>query len=674
MRRLVIAEKGSAALRLAVVLSGGTFKRRRAGITVFEFSKEGIDYSVIGLRGHIVELDYPDVFREWDLAALEALVAAEPSERVSEPAIGDALHALGATADEAWICTDFDREGELIGVEALRLVREVRPDITAKRPRFSALTRSDIEGAFADPAEVDVRLAASARAREEIDLAWGAVLTRFLSLACGLRGRDFLSVGRVQTPTLGLCVERERAIEEFVPEPFWVVAATLGSDPPVSATHAVEGFWRRDEAEAAQGRAQLAEDAVVVEFDARTAEGHRPPPFNTTMFIGEATRLGMSAAHAMQIAEDLYRHGLISYPRTDNTVYPPSLSMRSVLERLRESDLAAEVAELLALETLRPSRGPVQATDHPPIYPTGSATKQTLKADPWRVYELVVRRFLATVAPLAKERDAVAEFDVGGEAFFARARDVVDPGWRKYYGPPPPHATLPPLTVGDRLPIVAVVQERHETAPPVRYAQGEMIEAMEGKGLGTKSTRHEIVQKLYDRGYVEGRRLRVTAAGRAVVEALEAHGGQVTRPDLTAALELAMDGIAHGDREAAEVVRESRLLLAAVLQEMRTHEAGIANWVRTAIEDEVEVGPCEKCGGTMVLRRARTGRRFLGCSNFPTCRNSRPMPTSGFLTASEETCERCGARKLTRVHRGIADLWCATPTCSEDELTKILGV
>ena len=661
MRRLILAEKFSAARRLAHILSEGTTEKVRAdGFSHFTFSTGGIDVFVFPLRGHVVEIDYPDADRDWRTTDLDALIDTEPIRRESPPALHDALRQFADTIDEVVLATDYDREGELIGIEALETLRERRPDLPARRARFSSMAAGEVRRAFAAVVEPDWALAEAAAARQRIDLAWGAVLTRFLSLACDLRGRDFLSVGRVQTPTLGLLVEREREIEEFVPEPYWVLTATLESEPPTAATHATDRFWRRDE-------------AVVEGFDARTVEGHRPPPFNTTSFLAEATRLGMGAARAMQLAEGLYRRGLISYPRTDNTVYPPSLNLRSTLERLRESDLAAEASELLGLESLRASRGPVRATDHPPIYPTGAGTRSGLKGDAWRVYELVVRRFLATVAPATQERDSVAEFDLGGERFFARWRDFVELGWRKYYGPTPAGATPPSLTPGDRLRVLAVVEEPRETDPPPRYTQGELIVAMEEKGLGTKSTRHEIVQKLYDRGYAGGRRIRVTAAGRAVVEALEAHGGQVTRPDMTAALELAMDGIARGEREAAEVVRGSRALLAAVLAEMRAHETGIARWVRTAIADEVEVGPCERCGGTMLLRRARTGWRFVGCSNFPTCRNTRPMPGSGLVTPTEERCEQCGARKLARVHRGAADLWCATPTCSDAELARILG-
>jgi len=133
VRRLVIAEKGSAALRLAVVLSGGSFKRRRLGVTAFEFERDGVAHSVIGLRGHIVEIDYPEEFRDWDATDLGALTTANAVERVSEPRIADALRVLAAESEEVVIATDFDREGELIGKEALEVIREVSPNVTVMK-------------------------------------------------------------------------------------------------------------------------------------------------------------------------------------------------------------------------------------------------------------------------------------------------------------------------------------------------------------------------------------------------------------------------------------------------------------------------------------------------------------------------------------------------------------
>jgi len=667
-----MAEKGSAALRLAIVLSHGKFHRKNRGVATFEFDRDGIDYVVVGLRGHIIELDYPEAFHAWEDSALEALVGTTPEERVSEPAIADTLRALATEVDEVLVGTDYDREGELIGVEALKILREAKPGLPARRARFSALTRAEIEDAMAHPVEVDERLAAAARARGVIDLAWGAVLSRFLSLACGLHGRDFLSAGRVQTPTIGLLVDREREVEEFVPQAFWTVSAALGP-PEFTAVHASSPFWHRDEADAAQGRAQLAEEAHVLESRTETVQGKRPPPFHTTAFLSEATRLGLTAARAMSIAESLYQSGLISYPRTDNMVYPPTLGLRGALEKLRDSDLAAEAEEVLAQAEIHPSRGPVDATDHPPIYPSGAGRKDDLKPDSWKVWELVARRFLATLAPYSVFEDVDLTLDLGGEPFAARGRRLLEPGWRRYYGPPFSGTPVPSVPEGTSLAVVAVSEESRETQPPAAYSQGRLLEAMEDQGLGTKSTRHDIIAKLYQRGYIEGRRITVTAAGRAVVEALEAYGGLVARPEMTAALEREMDLIARGDKTSAEVVEESRRLLASALAAMRAQESGIADWVRSAIANEREVGPCE-CGGRLEIRRARNGRRFVGCSAYPKCKVTRSVSTVGLVLPSGETCAKCGSRLLTRVHRGLADHVCVTPECMEDELTKAMGV
>src|SRR3972149_5372748 len=142
VRILVMAEKGSAALRLAIVLSHGKFHRKNRGVATFEFDRDGIDYVGVGLRGHIIELDYPEAFHAWEDSALEALVGTTPEERVSEPAIADTLRALATEVDEVLVGTDYDREGELIGVEALKILREATPGLPARRARFSALTRA----------------------------------------------------------------------------------------------------------------------------------------------------------------------------------------------------------------------------------------------------------------------------------------------------------------------------------------------------------------------------------------------------------------------------------------------------------------------------------------------------------------------------------------------------
>ncbi len=221
MRRLIVTEKFNASIRIATILSGGKSKRSYVeGTPVFEFTQGEDRVQVVGLRGHIINLDYPDALNDWARVDLKELVWAEPQKVVTAGKIGAALKVLAAQADEVVIATDFDREGELIGVEALGLIREARPEIRVRRARFSALTKWDIEDAFANLVDVDYPLASSAESRQSVDLAWGAVLTRFVSIASKQLGRDFLSVGRVQSPTLALIVDREREIENFVPQDF----------------------------------------------------------------------------------------------------------------------------------------------------------------------------------------------------------------------------------------------------------------------------------------------------------------------------------------------------------------------------------------------------------------------------------------------------------------------
>jgi len=573
-----VTEKFNASVRIATILSGGKSKRAYVeGTPVFEFTQGDDRVQVVGLRGHIINLDYPDALNDWARVDLKELVWAEPQKVVTAGKIGAALKTLAAQADEVIIATDFDREGELIGVEALALIREARPEIRVRRARFSALTKWDIEGAFANLVDVDYPLAWSAESRQSVDLAWGAVLTRFISIASKQLGRDFLSVGRVQSPTLALIVDREREIENFVPQDFWTVHAKFrkdvaGASVEFETSHEHGPFWARGEAETAMAQAESAPQGLVREYLQNEREERPPPPFNTTMFAAEANRIGFGAAQAMRIAEDLYQSGFISYPRTDNTVYPSTINLRSVLEKLHESPFAAEARELAGQERIVPSRGRTEATDHPPIYPVQGVGRDKVKReDHWRIYELVVRRFLATVSPNAVAEVAEAKIDLGGQVFLAEGYRIKELGWRKYY----PYwivreAVLPPLAVDESLERAGPVALREDrTKPPGRYSEGSLLQEMERLGLGTKSTRHEIIKKLYDRKFIEGKYPRPTTSGRAVIEALEDHAERITQPEMTAHLEADMEGIATGVRAREDVVRESQQMLSEVPRRSR---------------------------------------------------------------------------------------------------------
>src|SRR2546425_1688 len=193
----------------------------------FTFSSGGDDVIVFPLRGHIVEIDYPESARDWVETDLDALVDLEPVRQESPPALHDALRGLADSIDEVVLATDFDREGELIGVEALETLRHQHPNLPARRARFSAMTTSEVRRAFENLVEPDWALAEAAAARQRIDLAWGAVLMRFLTVECGSE-RQVLSAGRVPTPTLRLAAGRGRGRAEIVAPALWKVLLAAG--------------------------------------------------------------------------------------------------------------------------------------------------------------------------------------------------------------------------------------------------------------------------------------------------------------------------------------------------------------------------------------------------------------------------------------------------------------
>jgi DNA topoisomerase-1 len=675
VRVLVVAEKNNAAVRIATILSNGKAKRTYAHrVPVFAFSRDGDEYVVLGLRGHILNLDYPKELNRWEDVDLKELVWAEPVKRITAKGVVATLRERAKDKDVVVVATDFDREGELIGKEALDIVQDVNPNVRVRRARFSALTKGEVEKAFRELADLDMDLAESAESRQIVDLAWGAALTRFMSLATNQRGRDFLSVGRVQSPTLALVVDRERTIRDFLPEPYWTIHVLLEKGETFRAAHEGNPFWRKDAAEAAHGRALLATEARVVGYEAVEKEEWPPVPFHTTAFLSEANRLGFGAARAMTVAEGLYQKGLISYPRTDNQVYPPSLNLRSVLEKLRASDLGKEAEEILAQETIRPRRGKRQTTDHPPIYPVAAARKADLKRDEWRIYELVVRRFLATLAPNAVARDVTARVDVGGEPFVAKGHRILDPGWRKYY----PYwkvreSDLPELAEGDGADILAVDLGEDKTKPPDRYTEGALLREMEKKGLGTKATRHEIIRKLYDRGYVEGKTIQPTTSGVALIEALEAHARKITEADMTSHLEADMEAISRGVRTKEEVVKESQQMLEEAVEVLEAHKEAIGREINAALSTQNLVGTCRACGGDLLLRQSRRGARFVGCSNYPECKVTHPVPQSGLVAPAEEACPECGGPMVQHIVGGRTSAICIDAECPSVKEKTLIG-
>src|SRR3954469_24458683 len=378
--RLIVTEKDNSAKKIAEILSGGKAKQDKSyGIPFYKWEDDADQHTVIGLKGHLMNPVFPEGYSEWRKVEPRDLIDAPLAKEPIQKSVHKALRKQAKEADTVVIATDFDREGELIGLEAREEIIDVNAKLvgengsitgaTIRRARFSALTKEEISEAFGNLVDLSEPLARAGEARQDIDLIWGATLTRFISLATGRLGSQFLSVGRVQSPTLAIVVDRELERRAHVPQPYWEVFAALEHpDGEFTAHHKVDKFWEESEAKAALANSKS--PGVVRKVESRRNTRKPPAPFNTTAFTSAASGVGVSPARAMRIAEDLYMDGFISYPRTDNTVYPNSLPVRELLQSISQVPAFSEAQPIASKEPLEPTRGKKQTTDHPPIYPT----------------------------------------------------------------------------------------------------------------------------------------------------------------------------------------------------------------------------------------------------------------------------------------------------------------
>src|ERR687894_347412 len=648
--RLIISEKANAAKKIAQFLAKGPVKDgKHRSVPHHTFSWQGEECVSVGLKGHVLNLEYPEEYSNWQKVEPSSLIDAEIQKNVSEKGVAEAIRSLSKKAEAVVIATDYDREGELIGVEALSLAFDANPELVdhVERARFSALTKGEVTRAFAELVEVSKDLAAAGEARQDIDLIWGATLTRWVSRATKRYGSAFLSVGRVQSPTLVLIAERERERRAFVSEPYWEIEANLKNGEPFVARHAYGRFREEDAAQTAYEN--LTETARVTEVKEKSATRPAPIPFNTTGFLTAAANIGISPSRAARLAEDLYTDGYISYPRTDNTVYPGSLDLREVLGQLKRVEEVGPYAEkLLSAGKLSPTRGKKETTDHPPIYPTGRATKGALRDDQWKIYQLLVRRFLATLSAPAKSLRTTVRLESGGEPLISGGTVVTQEGWLAVYPyGRKPDEEMPSLSEGQEVKVEAKNLLAKETQPPGRYGQGRLIRLMEDLGLGTKATRPSIIQNLYDRGYVHDDPLVPTETGIAVAQALKDFASEIATHEMTAELERSMDEISEGKVSKESVVDSSRDVLRRVYDHLQSSETEFADIVWEGIRTDETIGKCPESGHDLIVRRNRKSRkRFVGCTGYPDCHVTYPLPQRGEIIPLGTRCDACGSPEI----------------------------
>lgn len=595
------------------------------------------------------------------------------------------LKKLAEKAEEVILASDEDREGEAIAwhlIEALKL-----SDSKVSRIVFHEITKDAIEEALANPRGLDQKLVDAQQARRVLDRLVGYELSPFLwkKVARGL------SAGRVQSVAVRLVVEREREIEAFKTDEYWSLAAHLltpQKEELVAELHSLDGktldklaIKNEEEAKALVTEFQK-ETYTIQEIDKKRSKKAAPAPFTTSSLQQTANRfLGFSAKQTMMLAQQLYEGvelghegsvGLITYMRTD------SLNLSNKFLEEAKSHLASTLGKEYALSDPRrfktKSKGAQEA--HEAIRPTEvtrtpELLKDHLTPNQLKLYRLIWQRAVASQMPAAELDHVAITVTAGRGEFRATGQTIAFPGYLKIYPEKSQEMILPEVTKNEKVDLQELKPEQHFTKPPARYNDATLVKELEKHGIGRPSTYAPTISTIEARNYVqrdENKRLKPTDIAGIVIDLLVAHFPNIVDLEFTAKMESDLDEIAEGGKKWQPVLQEFYEPFHTNLTE-KYEEVNKKDIMPEKLSDE----KCEKCGSPMVIKTGRYGQ-FLGCSNFPECKNIKSMSKGDpeqdeKLKAlqekhKDEVCEKCGGPMVIKTGRFGPFLGCSNyPTC-----------
>lgn len=682
---LNVAEKPSVAKAVANILSRNQGLRVREGRSrynkIFEFN-----YSINGrpchmlitsVTGHLMELDFDDRYRKWHSCDPADLFRAPVRKFVPE----DKLDIKRTLEEEARRCQwlvlwlDCDREGENIAYEVIEVCRAVNPHLTIRRAHFSALIDRDIHEAVQHLVDPNQWFAEAVDARQEIDLRIGASFTRFqtmllrdafvIDLATDDRNL-VLSYGPCQFPTLGFIVERYWEVQSHEPEEFWTINCSHKSDEGLATFGWMRGhLFDYTCAVIIYEMCVQEPTATVTKVRQQEKPKYPPHPLNTIELEKRASRyFRMSSEHTMKVAEDLYQAGFISYPRTETDSYSQRTDLHTIVQEQQGHPVWGAYAQRLLDpgEGLwrNPSNGGHDDKAHPPIHPTKfSAGESGWSQDHHRLYELVVRHFLACVSQPAVGAETNVEIDIAGELFSASGRVILARNYLDVYrfeswgG-----SMIPTYVFGQQFIPTALTLDSGVTRPPPLLSEADLLSCMDKEGIGTDATMHDHIKKLLDRFYAtkdSNTRFSPTNLGEALVMGYDDMGYKLWKPYLRAVMERDMKSVSEGNKSKAEVLETSLQQMNACFLDARLNKVKLFEAMAVFFErsnrsggDEQHgsgevVRPCGLCQeSNMVLRRNRDGNFMVGCLAFPQCRNAVWLPGSVSEAAiTNNVCNSC---------------------------------
>ncbi|MBI4449412.1 DNA topoisomerase I [Candidatus Woesearchaeota archaeon] len=648
---LLITEKPSSAQKIAIALADGDPKKLLDnGVPYYQIKHCGKEIVVVPAVGHLYglrevkekgSLGYPTFNTEW------APIADFKKEAAFSKKYLALIKKLAKKASDFCLGTDYDIEGETLGYNILRFACG-KDD--AKRMKYSTLTQKELIESYdhAMP-HIDHGQADAGVTRHTLDWYYGINLSRALTSSIKAAGTfKILSSGRVQGPALKIIVDREREIKSFKPVPFWQLCALASiKDADLEFWHVIDKFWEESKAAAIYKKVGKEKSGIVKSIDASQQKQAPPHPFDLTTLQTEAyTTCGISPKNTLAIAQSLYLRGLISYPRTASQQLPESLGFKTLLAKLAKQSDYKPLVEIVLKGKRKPNNGKKTDPAHPAIYPTGVIPKSLEERDA-KIYDLVVRRFLATFGEPAVRETQVISLEIKGEDFNARGTRTIEKGWHALYGPfvKLEEEELPHVKKGELVPLKKIDLLSKETQPPKRYNEASIIKELEKRNLGTKATRAQIVETLRERNYAAGAPIEATEFGMHIADTLEKYCPKILDEELTRSFEEEMDLIREEKAAPDKVLAKAKDVLTKILADFKKKEkqigAGLMERFSETRTSLSTLGSCPSCKqGLIQIRKGKFGR-FAACNRYPDCKTTFKLPAAGAIKATGKECEQC---------------------------------
>ncbi|MCM3629267.1 DNA topoisomerase III [Paenibacillus glycanilyticus] len=674
MKSLVLAEKPSVAKEIARVL--GCSSKHKSYM-------EGPDYVVTWALGHLVTLaepeDYDPKYRTWNLEDLPLL-----PDKMNLKVMRETSHQYKAVAQlckrsdigEMIIATDAGREGELVARWIMELVHWRKP---FKRLWISSQTDKAIKDGFKalKPGQQYNNLYASAVCRAEADWLVGLNVTRALTVKYNAQ----LAAGRVQTPTLGALIDREKEINEFQSQPYWTVTADLGAFQAAwRQNDSHDGrLWNKSDAEAVIARMQ-GKNAKVDKL--RTTQKSEPHPqaFDLTELQREANkRLGFSAKMTSNVLQKLYeQHKLVTYPRTDSRYLSSDIvpTLKGRLESVAVGPYAPLARKLLRGQLTVTKRfvDDSKVSDHHAIIPTDEYVNlSALSNDERKLYDLIVRRFIALFYPPYTYDETSVVLAIGEDRLYAKGKVQKDIGWKELYAGgdsrfaaddededeggrsedrSTPEQLLPELVQGQPVSVKQSRLKELRTLPPARYTEASLLSKMEKHGLGTPATRADIIEKLLSTETIDRSQNRLVPTGKGK-QLIELVVDELRSPELTAKWERELESIAHGKGDAKQ-------FMAGIREQASKWVSAVKNETKEYKPHNLTHSRCPECGKLLMEVKGKRGKSLV-CSDRECSYRRQAEPA-----LSNKRCPQC--HKKMEIHNGKAGKYAQCRPCNVIEM------